>query len=89
MKKTEKSSEQKLSDCFVDSLGLEAGSITDSLGYNTIPQWDSIGHMALIAEMEKVFDVTLDTDDIISMSTVKKAKEILGKYGVSFNAAKK
>jgi acyl carrier protein len=40
--------------------------------------------MILIAELEDQFDVMLDTDDIIDMSSVGKAKEILGKYELSF-----
>ena len=40
--------------------------------------------MVLIAELENVFDVMLDTDDIIDMSSVAQAKLILQKYDVSF-----
>lgn len=40
--------------------------------------------MVLISELENTFDVMLDTDDIIDMSSVAKAKEILAKYDVAF-----
>ena len=40
--------------------------------------------MILISELENTFDVMLDTDDIIDMSSVGKAKEILTKYDVQF-----
>jgi hypothetical protein len=33
--------------------------------------------------MEDNYGVLLDTDDIIDMSSVAKAREILAKYGVS------
>ena len=36
--------------------------------------------MVLIAELENVFDVMLDTDDIIDLSSVAQAKIILQKY---------
>ena len=75
---------KKLIEVFVFALGIEESLITDSLEYNTIPQWDSVGHMALIAGLEDVFDIMLDTDDIIDMSSVAKAKEILAKYDVNF-----
>ncbi len=55
-----------------------------SLQYNSIVEWDSVAHMALVAEIERVFDIMLDTDDIIDMSSVAKVKEILGKYDVKF-----
>ena len=47
---------------------------------------DSIGHMTLVAAIEAAFDVTLGTDDIIDMSSVKKAREILKTYGVEIDA---
>ncbi len=61
--------------------------VTDDLAYNTISEWDSVGHMALVAEIETAFDVMFDTDDILGMSTVAKGREILTRYGVAFDAA--
>jgi acyl carrier protein len=77
----------KLRDCFSRSLGIPPERVTADLGYNTIKEWDSVGHMALVAEIEGAFDLMFDTDDILGMSTVAKAREILGRYGVSFDAA--
>ena len=65
-------------------MGIDAKMVKGELKYNTIPEWDSIGHMALITALELEFDVMLDTDDIIDMGSVTKAKEILGKYDVNF-----
>lgn len=77
-------SQLKLIQCFVDSLGVSEVIVTDELIYNSIPQWDSVAHMTLIAAIETAFDIMLDTDDIIDMSSVAKAKEIIAKYGVTF-----
>ena len=78
------SNQQKLLDTFAQSLAIPSTSITDKLTYNTIPEWDSTAHMILVAELEDAFDVMLDTDDIIDMSSFAKAKEILTKYDVNF-----
>jgi acyl carrier protein len=67
--------------CFVTSLNLPADKIVDSLSYQGVPEWDSVAHMALVAELESVFNIMLDTDDIIGMSSVAVAKSILKKYG--------
>lgn len=77
-------SQDILVQCFVEALGVQAPVVIDSLKYNSIPQWDSVAHMTLIAMLEEKFDLMLDTDDIIDMSSVAKAKEILSKYGVHF-----
>ncbi|MCW8107604.1 acyl carrier protein [Alteromonas ponticola] len=74
----------KIKQVFCQALGIQPEQVTDDLTYNTIEQWDSTAHMILVAELEDSFDVMLDTDDIIDMSTVGKAKEILAKYDIQF-----
>jgi len=76
--------ETKLKKVFSKALNIEEKIINDDLKYNSIPEWDSVAHMTLVAEIEDVFDVMLDTDDIIDMSSFLKAKEILKKYDVEF-----
>ena len=73
---------QNLIEIFAKSLNIATNEIHDSLQYNSIAQWDSTAHMVLIAALEDGFDVMFDTDDIIEMSSVAKAKEILAKYDI-------
>ncbi|MDO5131352.1 MAG: acyl carrier protein [Eubacteriales bacterium] len=56
------------------------------LKYQDIEAWDSVGHMGLVAALEETFDIMMDTDDIIDLSSYEKGKEILTKeeYGVIF-----
>jgi acyl carrier protein len=78
------SNSQKLKTIFAQSLNIDESRITDELAYNSIPEWDSIAHMALVAEIDNQFDIMLDTDDVLDLSSFAKAKEILQKYGVQF-----
>ena len=78
------SNQEKLVNSFMNALGVDESIVVDTLEYNTIPQWDSVAHMALIAALEDAFEIMMDTDDIIDMSSVGKAKEILTKYDISF-----
>jgi acyl carrier protein len=75
---------EKLHTAFAEALQIDPAQVTDNLTYNEIPQWDSVAHMALVAELESAFDIMLDTDDILAMNTVAKAREILQKYDVAF-----
>ena len=76
----------RLLDCFVQTFAINRDQIIPrKLAYQSIPEWDSVGHMALVAEIESTFDVRLDSDDIIGMSDVFKAIEILQKHGVLLN----
>jgi len=55
-----------------------------TLKYRGIPQWDSLGHMDLMGDMEETFGVSLSTVDVLDFSSYEKGKEILAKYGVEF-----
>jgi len=83
-KNKEKMNNKKLLQAFTEALEIEELVVVDSLEYQSIEQWDSISHMILISELEEVFDIELDTDDVIEMSSVAKAKEIMSKHGIEF-----
>lgn len=76
------SNNERLYACFLQALNISRDKISDELGYNTIPEWDSVAHMALVTEIEGAFEIMIDTDDIVDMSSVGKAKEILKKYDI-------
>ncbi len=66
---------------FMDTFEIEESQL-GGLEYQAIPQWDSVGHMGLVAAIEDAFDIMMDTDDIIDLSSYEKGKEILKKYDV-------
>ena len=72
---------EKYKKAFSRSLSIK-DNFDESLKYNDIPEWDSIGHMTLISELEGEFNISLETDDIVDFSSFNKGKEILKKYGV-------
>ncbi len=75
---------QKYDQAFIESFSIDESKLGDNLEYNTIPEWDSVGHMGLIAELEEVFDIMMEMDDIIDFSSYKKGFELIAKYGVDF-----
>lgn len=74
---------EKYNSVFCENFQVEKTQLLD-LKYQSVPLWDSIGHMALVATLEDTFDVMMETDDIIDFSSYEKGKEILAKYGVEF-----
>lgn len=74
---------EKLAKVFADTFGISEAE-TKGLQYQGIEQWDSVGHMTLVAAIEDEFDIQMDTDDIIDMSSFEKAQEILAKYDIQF-----
>ena len=75
---------QKYDQVFMECFSIDESVLGDNLEYNTIPEWDSVGHMSLIAELEEVFDIMMEMDDIIDFSSYKKGFELIAKYGVDF-----
>lgn len=73
----------KLTGLIAKALMIPEDRVVEDLQYNSIPEWDSVAHMALVAELEDSFEIMLDTDDIIAMSSVAKIGEILAKYDVA------
>ncbi len=74
------SSDDKIVAVFAKVLGLPEDEIVDELRYSSIPQWDSIAHMSVIADLEDAYDIMIDMDDVVDMNTVGKAREIIAKY---------
>ena len=73
---------EKYQKVFMDSFSLKEDQLNEKLVYESVPNWDSIGHMGMIAELEEVFEIELEIDDIIDFSGFEKGKEILNNYGV-------
>ena len=76
---------EKYNNAFIETFEITEDQLA-GLKYQDIPAWDSVGHMSLIAALEDAFDIMMDTDDIIDLSSYEKGKEILAKddYGVEF-----
>lgn len=72
--------EDRVKKQFVECFGISPDIVVDELEYASIPQWDSVAHMSLIVGLEDEFDIMIEIDDVIDMSTFKKAKEIVKKY---------
>ncbi|MGD0207770.1 MAG: acyl carrier protein [Verrucomicrobiota bacterium] len=77
---------EKLRQAFAEGLGADPAQITDALAYGN-PGWDSVAHMAVVAAIERAFDIMMETEDVIGMSSFSKAKDIVSKYGVTFDIA--
>ena len=75
---------EKYNNAFVEALQIVESKL-EGLKYQGVETWDSVGHMTLVASLEDAFDIMMETDDIIDLSSYEKGKEILtAKYNVEF-----
>lgn len=81
---TDSSNIEKYQNAFMESFNIEKSMLNEELKYESIPEWDSVGHMTMISNLEEVFDIVMEMDDIIDFSSFEIGKEILKKYKVDF-----
>ena len=73
---------EKYNQVFMESFSVSSDQLNENLVYQSVPQWDSIGHMGMIAALEEAFDIMMETDDIIDFGSYNKGVELLAKYNV-------
>jgi len=72
----------KFEKIFSEVFDIPESKIHDDIKYQEIEKWDSLNHLNFTSRLEEEFDIELDMDEIIDMSSVKKIKEILKKHKV-------
>ncbi|MEB3196605.1 MAG: acyl carrier protein [Candidatus Sericytochromatia bacterium] len=77
-----------LKQVFREALDLPANleDQLETLTYRSIDQWDSIAHMRLVSDLESAFDILLETEDVLGLSSFEMARQILAKHGVNTDA---
>ena len=74
----------KYNDAFCETFEIEKEKLA-GLQYQGTELWDSVGHMTLISALEDAFDIMMETDDIIDLSSYEKGMEILSTvYEINF-----
>jgi acyl carrier protein len=76
--------EHRLKEAFSRALAIPIERVTDDLRYEGTGEWDSIAHMQLIAAIDQTFDIMLDTEDVLDLSSFAQAKVLLRKYNIEF-----
>lgn len=75
---------EKYNKAFVKTLKREEHELP-KLKYRGIAEWDSLGHMNLMGELENIFDITMSTMDILEFTSYEKGKEVLSRYDVEID----
>ena len=68
---------------FCDVMQVNASQLPE-LKFKESEYWDSVGHMTLVAALEDEFDIMLETEDMMSITTYEGGKDILMKYNIQF-----
>lgn len=74
---------KKYNDVFMNVFEVSEKELNSDFKFGEAPDWDSLAHMELIAQLEDAFEIMFDTDDIIHFASYENGKKILGKYGIA------
>ena len=74
----------KYNKVFIKTFKLKEDQLKKDIKYNSIKEWDSVGHMTMIGKLEEAFNITMEMDDIIDFSSYKTGIKMLKKYKVKF-----
>jgi acyl carrier protein len=75
---------EKYDKIFMDCFSVDKSSLNNEFTYQCVPEWDSVGHMGMIAEIEEDFDIMMEMDDIIDFGSYTTGMETLAKYNIEF-----
>jgi acyl carrier protein len=69
----------KLKTLMADLFKCDPSEVTDTAGPGDLPGWDSLGHVALMAEIQKQFGTHVPVEDAIAVESVSDLVAILGR----------
>ena len=74
---------EKYNKAFADVFAVEAMALDDVFSKETVGEWDSVHQLNIVANLEEVFDIMLEPEDIMSFTSYQAGKAILEKYAIT------
>jgi acyl carrier protein len=73
---------EKYKEIFCQCMQIDAQSAENASSENS--EWESLKQMNLVSALEDEFDLDMEPDDIVEITSFSAGIEILKKYGVKF-----
>jgi acyl carrier protein len=67
----------KVQEAFKNAFDIDPQLVSMETGASDIPSWDSVGHLSLASNLEQIFGVSLDVDDLMEMENVREIVRII------------
>ena len=64
---------------FRETFSVEDKDLDADFSYENVAEWTSIRQLALINELEDIFDLMFETEDILNLKSYEIGKEIMRK----------
>ena len=77
--------QQKLDEIFKEVFAVDNAALNEHLNREEVVGWDSIHQLNLLTYLEDSFDIMLDGEDALNITSYFGCKDLLAsKYGVQF-----
>ena len=73
---------EKYNNAFIEVFGVEESALGSNFNKDSVDGWDSVHQLNIIALLEESFDIMLDPEDIMELTSYEKGKELRAKYEV-------
>lgn len=74
---------KKYNQVFINVFNVEESELYELI-YKDTPEWNSMAQIALVSTIEEAFNVDLDMDDIYTLTSYDKGKQLLkSKFGIN------
>lgn len=51
--------------------GVEVSEVSENSTVGDFPQWDSVGHLSILSQVEEAFDINFEPEEMMEMEDVK------------------
>ena len=75
-----------LDDVVANALRIDPAVLTDELEFNSIPEWDSVNHVALILSLEESYGLSISDDQIVSLTRYSAIREFIAAHAPTISA---
>ncbi len=72
---------EQVRNLIAGALQVPAEAVTPELSFGDLPQWDSMGHMEVMMQLEERFGVEVSTDTIAALTSVPAICDYLKENG--------
>ena len=76
---------EKLNQIFCEVFSVDESALNENFVNTNVDTWDSIHQLSMVAAIEEAFDLMMDAEDILEMTSYENVKQLLvSKYEIAF-----
>lgn len=73
---------EKYDNIFVEVFNVNPDQLGPEFNKQNVPEWDSVHQLNIMVLLEEAFDIMLDPEDIVALTSYENGLEVLRKFEV-------